>query len=79
MYLAQGHNTAEVGLEPLTSRSGVCGSTTRPPRSPSVNESLTDIAYFKQPAPVSDDKQSGSNDNIAEKSILTQLSLAVVA
>ena len=26
-----GHNTAEVGIEPLTSRSGVRGSTTRPP------------------------------------------------
>ena len=31
---AQGHNTAEVGIEPPTSRSGVQGSTTRPPRSP---------------------------------------------
>ena len=33
--LAQGHNTAEVGLEPRTSRSGVRHSTTEPPRSPS--------------------------------------------
>ena len=32
--LAQGHNTAEVGIEPLTSRSGVRHSTTEPPRSP---------------------------------------------
>ena len=32
--LAQGHNTAEVGLEPRTSRSGVRHSTTEPPRSP---------------------------------------------
>ena len=32
--LAQGHNTAEVGLEPGTSRSGVRHSTTEPPRSP---------------------------------------------
>ena len=32
--LAQGHNTAEVGLEPRTSRSGVRYSTTEPPRSP---------------------------------------------
>ena len=31
---AQGHNTAEVGLEPRTSRSGVRHSTTEPPRSP---------------------------------------------
>ena len=31
--LAQGHNTAEVGLEPRTSRSGVRHSTTEPPRS----------------------------------------------
>ena len=33
--LAQGHNTAAVGLEPRTSRSGVRHSTTEPPRSPS--------------------------------------------
>ena len=32
--LAQGHNTAAVGLEPWTSRSGVRHSTTEPPRSP---------------------------------------------
>ena len=32
--LAQGHNTAEVGLEPRTSRSGVRYSTTEPPHSP---------------------------------------------
>ena len=32
--LAQGHNTAEVGLEPRTSRSEVRHSTTEPPRSP---------------------------------------------
>ena len=32
--LAQGHNTATVGLEPRTSRSGVRHSTTEPPRSP---------------------------------------------
>ena len=34
--LAQGHNTAAVGLEPRTSRSGVRHSTTEPPRSPSI-------------------------------------------
>ena len=40
--LAQGHNTAEVGLEPRTSRSGVRHSTTEPPRSPTVKRiSLT--------------------------------------
>ena len=33
--LAQGHNTAAVGLEPRTSRSRVRHSTTEPPRSPS--------------------------------------------
>ena len=33
--LAQGHNTAAVGIEPPTSRSGVLHSTTEPPRSPS--------------------------------------------
>ena len=31
---AQGHNTGEVGIEPLTSRSRVIDSTTRPPHSP---------------------------------------------
>ena len=35
--LAQGHNTAEVFLEPRTSRSGVRHSTTEPPRSPEKN------------------------------------------
>ena len=35
--LAQGHNTATVGLEPRTSRSGVRHSTTEPPRSPKTN------------------------------------------
>ena len=34
--LAQGHNTATVGLEPRTSRSGVRHSTTEPPRSPDI-------------------------------------------
>ena len=34
--LAQGHNTAAVGLEPRTSRSGVRHSTTEPPRSPNI-------------------------------------------
>ena len=32
--LAQGHNTAAVGIEPPTSRSGVRHSTTEPPHSP---------------------------------------------
>ena len=41
--LAQGHNTAAVGLEPGTSRSGVRHSTTEPPCSPQVN--LVLIAY----------------------------------
>ena len=35
--LAQGHNTAAVGFEPRTSRSGVRHSTTEPPRSPLKN------------------------------------------
>ena len=35
--LAQGHNTAAVGFEPRTSRSGVRHSTTEPPRSPSLS------------------------------------------
>ena len=47
--LAQGHNTAEVGLEPRTSRSGVRRSTTEPPRSPPIglifNESSISNMY----------------------------------
>ena len=39
--LAQGHNTAAVGLEPRTSRSGVRHSTTEPPRSPHKNVTFT--------------------------------------
>ena len=35
---AQGHNMAEVGIEPQTSRSGVRDSTTRPPRSPQIKD-----------------------------------------
>ena len=38
--LAQGHNTAAVGLEPRTSRSGVRHSTTEPPRSPKKDGSV---------------------------------------
>ena len=38
--LAQGHNTAAVGLEPRTSRSGVRHSTTEPPRSPQSDQRL---------------------------------------
>ena len=37
--LAQGHNTAAVGLEPRTSRSGVRHSTTEPPHSPNGQRS----------------------------------------
>ena len=40
--LAQGHNTAEVGLEPRTSRSGVRHSTPEPPRSPKEFRKKTD-------------------------------------
>ena len=40
--LAQGHNTAAVGLEPRTSRSGVRHSTTEPPRSPSRSDFVTE-------------------------------------
>ena len=39
--LAQGHNTAAVGLEPRTSRSGVRHSTTEPPRSPCMSVLLS--------------------------------------
>ena len=38
--LAQGHNTAAVGFEPRTSRSGVRHSTTEPPRSPRTGRVL---------------------------------------
>ena len=38
--LAQGHNTAAVGFEPRTSRSGVRHSTTEPPRSPESVENV---------------------------------------
>ena len=41
--LAQGHNTAEVGLEPRTSRSEVRHSTTEPPRSPPCHEETSPI------------------------------------
>ena len=47
--LAQGHNTAAVGLEPRTSRSGVRHSTTEPPRSPFKQRevaSLFKTGYF---------------------------------
>ena len=47
--LAQGHNTAAVGLEPRTSRSGVRHSTTEPPRSPkwlAVTDCFEIIAYY---------------------------------
>ena len=44
--LAQGHNTAEVGLEPRTSRSGVRHSTTEPPRSPvSIGNMLSWLSF----------------------------------
>ena len=42
--IAQGHNTAAVGLEPRTSRSGVRHSTTEPPRSPT---SIKDHNFVK--------------------------------
>ena len=38
--LAQGHNTAAVGLEPRTSRSRVRHSTTEPPRSPETDSGI---------------------------------------
>ena len=41
--LAQGHNTAAVGFEPPTSRSGVRHSTTEPPRSPDLSNDLAKI------------------------------------
>ena len=45
--LAQGHNTAAVGLEPRTSRSGVRHSTTEPPRSPNdIIKVLFIVVFF---------------------------------
>ena len=47
--LAQGQNTAAVGIEPPTSRSGVRHSTTEPPRSPDVkNVHMTTVKMHKQ-------------------------------
>ena len=56
--LAQGHNTAAVGLEPRTSRSGVRHSTTEPPGSPegqsegylftTISKTLTKLYVLKQ-------------------------------
>ena len=45
--LAQGHNTAAVGIEPPTSRSGVRHSTTEPPRSPLKFGSLSPAVTLK--------------------------------
>ena len=44
--LAQGHNTAAVGFEPQTSRSGVRHSTTEPPRSPTMFPWLVYFASY---------------------------------
>ena len=44
--LAQGHNTAAVGLEPPTSCSGVRHSTSEPPRSPNFNILITFILIY---------------------------------
>ena len=45
--LAQGHNTAAVGLEPRTSRSGVRNSTTEPPRSPTEKRWRHHFPHYK--------------------------------
>ena len=50
--LAQGHNTAAVGFEPPTSRSGVRHSTIEPPRSPLfaetyLSKNLGSLRYYK--------------------------------
>ena len=50
--LAQGHNTAAVGFEPPTSRSGVRHSTTEPPRSPL--SLFSSVASFKEISSKSD-------------------------
>ena len=46
--LAQGHNTAAVGLEPRTSRSGVRHSTTEPPRSPQRRDNIIGLLHWYQ-------------------------------
>ena len=46
--LAQGHNTAAVGIEPPTSRSGVRHSTTEPPRSPERKRRQTETTTWRQ-------------------------------
>ena len=58
--LAQGHNTAAVGLEPRTSRSGVRHSTTEPPRSPYGDEWSIGVAE-RLALPTSDHVVAGSN------------------
>ena len=47
--LAQGHNTAEVGFEPQTSRSGVRHSTTEPPCSPIWFCVFADMHWVRKP------------------------------
>ena len=47
--LAQGHNTAAVGLEARTSRSGVRHSTTEPPRSPVLHLFLWSLTSSGRP------------------------------
>ena len=47
--LAQGHNTAAVGFEPWTSRSGVRHSTTEPPRSPCALDEMTTESVTSKP------------------------------
>ena len=44
----QGHNTAEGGIEPPTSRSGVRGSTNRLPRSPKTLINILVLVAFVQ-------------------------------
>ena len=47
--LAQGHNTAAVGFEPPTSRSGVRHSTTEPPRSQQVMKNNFKVFFKNTP------------------------------
>ena len=81
--LAQGHNTAAVGLEPRTSRSGVRHSTTEPPRSPIGQiwfRAGSDYSLWSY-LPLSDEIFLFSNLNISEATwpILIKIMLCVAS
>ena len=76
--LAQGHNTAAVGIEPPTSRSGVRHSTTEPPRSPGcsvlqqVQHSYKNASNYKPNEPPHD-----KTNKMTVRPAKTQISLGI--